>query len=620
MHKEVIHTPVEFLSWWQGHREHVMSFDTETTSLDYLTMELEGFSLCNGTHACYVDVLPTPYVRREVPTMWIQALKDVIDYLDIVVMHNAAFDLKVLYKYGIEPKKIWCTLTAAKLVNENRGKGMYSLKVLAVEVLKVPKDQVKAWDEVEQGTEGFYDYAINDAIWTWQLYEIFKPILKEQDLIYLFEVVEMPFQFVLADLERNGVLVDKDKLRQFKPEVQNILFQLEVKMLEEIGMEHDVCEVNGEPILVSPINFNSSLQLAEVAEGILGLEIKERTRRSKKYPKGQKSVDKFTIARLRAKSEFFALLSRYRKLGTLYKTFLKPCEKFLGLDDHIRATYRMVVTGRLSCSRPNLQNLPSPKKEKLEFNHRLLFIPRPGYVFIRADWAGQELRVLAEESQDERMMRAFVNCEDLHLVTANRIFDLKFTVEQMLTTHPGFKEAKNKYAQERDKAKNGVNFPIIYGKTVQTLAEDFNIPVAEAQRWMDAFHGLYPNVKKAIQLTKRELQRQEYVVTMMGRRRRFPGYNNAPDWKKEKILRQAFNFKIQGFSAEMMKLAAAGIRTILVNYDARIVLTIHDELIYEVREEQAEGLAKKIKYIMEHTVRLSIPIVVDVSIVDSYGA
>jgi len=597
-----------------------MGLDTETSSLNYIAMELEGFSLCNGTHSCYV-----PYDKHE----WVLiALKDVVDYLSVVVFHNAVFDLKVLHKYGIEPKKIFCTLTAMKLLDENRGKNKYSLKELAHMELGVPKEQIKSFEEVQKlgyQSEEFYNYGMDDSIWTYQLYELQLPALKAQDLWYLAQTVEFPFQYVLADLERNGVLVDKDKLHQFKPEVENILFQLETLMLAEIGMEHNVIEIKGQlpwesPYdLVSPVNFSSSQQLVEVAEGILGLKITERTRRSKKYPKGQLSVDKHTIARLKAKSEFFNLLNRYRKLDTLFKTFLNPCESFMDLDNHIRATYQMIRTGRLSCSRPNLQNLPNPKKEKLEFNHRLLFISKPGYVFVKADWSGQELRVLAEESQDERMIDAFKNNLDLHFLTANNIFNLGLSSDQIIQTSDEFAGLKKKYAQERHKAKNGVNFPIIYGKTVKTLAQDFNIPVKEAQRWMDVFFDLYPNVKKAIHITKLELQEQEYVTTMMGRRRRFPGYKVAPEWQQKKMLRQAFNFKIQGFSAEMMKLAANRIRVILQNYDAQIVLTIHDELIFEVREDQAEALAKEVKYIMEHVVCLSIPIVVDVSIVNSYG-
>ena len=621
MQKTVIHTYPEFLCWWRDNKRPAMSLDTETTSLSYLDLQLLGFSFCNGENSCYVVVHDGG--KNSTTMGWgTEALMNAVAELELTVFHKAVFDLKVLHKYDIEPKKIFCTLTAMKLLDENRGKGKYALKELAHVELDVPREQIKSFEEAQAfgyQSEEFYSYGMDDSIWTYQLFELQRPLLEAQDLMYLAETVEFPFQFVLADLERNGVLVDIDKLHQFKPEVENILFQLEVLMLAEIGMEHDICEVNGIPEPVSPINFSSSQQLVQVAEQILGLKITERTRRSKTHPKGQPSVDKFTIARLKPKSEFFNLLSRYRKLGTLHRTFLKPCESFVGLDGRIRATYQMIRTGRLSCSRPNLQNLPNPKKEKLEFNHRLLFISKLGYVFVKADWSGQELRVLAEESQDERMMDAFKNNLDLHLLTANFIFDLGLREEDITQTSEQYNSFKDTYKQERHKAKNGVNFPIIYGKGVKTLATDFDITVEEAQRWMDTFHGLYPNVKKAIRITKLELQEQQYVINMMGRRRRFPGYNQMNKWEKAGVLRQAFNFKIQGFSADMMKMAGGRIRLILCDYDAQVVLTIHDEFIYEVREDQAETFAAEIKHIMEHVVCLSIPIVVDVSIVSSYG-
>lgn len=383
MRKSIIHTLSEFQDWWESEYRPIMAFDTETTSLNYLDMELVGFSLATDTAACYVDLIKCQPYRPaffDVSAFgeFLGVFPDIWNQIELLIMHNAVFDLKVLHKYGIEPKKIFCTLTAMKLLDENRGKGKYALKELAHVELGVPREQIKSFEEAQAfgyQSDEFYDYGMNDSIWTYQLYELQQPLLEKQDLMYLAETVEFPFQYVLSDLERNGVLVDKDKLRKFKPEVENILFQLEVLMLAEIGMEHDVCEVKGIPEPVSPVNFDSSQQLVEVAEGILGLKITERTKKSKTYPKGQKSVDKFTIARLKPISEFFNLLSRYRKLNTLFKTFLNPCEGFIDADGRIRPSYNMVRTGRLSCSRPNLQNLPNPKKEKLEFNHRLLFIP-----------------------------------------------------------------------------------------------------------------------------------------------------------------------------------------------------------------------------------------------------
>lgn len=240
-------------------------------------------------------------------------------------------------------------------------------------------------------------------------------------------------------------------------------------------------------------------------------------------------------------------------------------------------------------------------------------------VFVRADWSGQELRVLAEESQDERMINAFKNNQDLHLLTAKNIFDLPILENEIISSHPSYVLHINTYATERHKAKNGVNFPIIYGKSEKTLATDFNITIEEAQRWMGAFHSLYPNVKKAIRATEIELEKQEYVCTMMGRRRRFPGYNQMNKWEKAAALRQAFNFKIQGFSAEMFKLAAVRLRPIADEFGANITLVVHDEIIWKVSEDKADEFSKIVKDVMEHVVCLSVPIVVDISVVLSYG-
>lgn len=240
-------------------------------------------------------------------------------------------------------------------------------------------------------------------------------------------------------------------------------------------------------------------------------------------------------------------------------------------------------------------------------------------VFIKCDYSGQELRVLAEVSQDRKMIDAFKNNLDLHLLTANHIFNLGLSSENMCTTHSSYEENKSKYANKRHKAKNGVNFPIIYGKTERSLAKDFNISVQEAQRWMDTFFELYPDVKKAIALTRREVERQGYVTTLMGRRRRFPNYHQSNQWEQERMIRQAFNFKIQGFSADMMKIAAIKVSSILSKYNSKIVLSVHDELVYECPEDKAKELAGKIKEIMEDCVCLSIPIVVDVSIISNYG-
>lgn len=240
-------------------------------------------------------------------------------------------------------------------------------------------------------------------------------------------------------------------------------------------------------------------------------------------------------------------------------------------------------------------------------------------VFVKADYSGQELRVLAEVSKDANMVAAFNKNYDLHLFTANRVFNLKLDDKCFINNTKEHTEACRKFKEKRHQAKNGVNFPTVYGAYAKRIGNDNGVSTKEAQRWLDEFDKLYPGVKVAVELTKRELRDKGYVTTLMGRRRRFPYYATACKFDKGGMERQAFNFKIQGFSADMMKTAAGKVSKILNDFDAKIVLTVHDELVYELPKEYAEEFSCMVKYIMENCVCLSIPIIVDVSIVNSYG-
>jgi DNA polymerase-1 len=370
MKKKVITTFDEFLGWMCDNFELVMALDFETTSLDYMLMEPVGFSLCNGRSACYV-----PYNKEIYRYMGI-LLGDSEEDATMWIMHNAAFDLKCIKKFmlGVTPRNIFCSLVGAKLLNENLFS--HGLKYLAEHWLKIPVDQIKKWEEVSKDVSSpeFMNYSMNDSIWCWQLYEIESKALKKQGLEHVFYNVEMPFQFVLRDLEINGVATDKEKLEEYKNECYEILIAIESDMLRIFDKAHIVqTDLFGGQSLDSPINFGSTPQLVSHIEQ-LGLEIVERTKPSKTFPNGQKSVDKNVLARLKGEHEFIDLLIRYRKLSTMYSTFIGRIEDFIDSDGRVRPSYNMVRTGRLSCSKPNLQNQPNPKKEKLEFNYRKIFI------------------------------------------------------------------------------------------------------------------------------------------------------------------------------------------------------------------------------------------------------
>lgn len=609
MKKTLIKNYCDFCGWLKENKQPVMGFDTETTSLSYLKMDCIGFSLATNRAACYV--IPE---RPENLIDYFMQLKGIT-----LVIHNAVFDLKVLYKYGYEPERIFCTLTGMKLCDENRW--AYDLKTLAEEILKVPSSQIKKYDEVCDNTDSpiFVDYAMNDAIWAYQLWEYEKVIIHRENLTYLAEEVEMPFQFVLRDLEVNGILVDRTKLNHFKTEVKQILISIEKEMLELIGKKHQInTNLFGEIEYVSPINFNADQTIIKIIENF-GVEIWERTKPSEKYPDGQKSLAAVTKKRIKNKHPFIDLYLRRCKLDTLYRNFILKAENFLDLDGRIRTSYGLKITGRLSSSEPPLQQLPNPKKEKLEFNHRELFIPKEGNVLVCADWSGQELRNLAECSNDKNMVQAFNDDYDLHLFTANRVFNLALVSKEFINSTPEHELAVKKHKAKRHQAKNGVNFPTVYGAFAQRIAADNNVSIEEAQRWLDEFDNLYPGVKKWKESVFEKIRRKGYTSTLMGRRRRFPHYHQSGRWEKAKMERQAANFEIQGFSADQMKIAAVKIRQFLVKYKALYVLIVHDELIWEVPIKYAKKFAEEVKYVMEHAVSMKVPSVVDITIKKNYG-
>ncbi|HDY67345.1 MAG TPA: hypothetical protein ENH85_06125 [Candidatus Scalindua sp.] len=599
MIKQLINNIEDFQEWCRTLGD-VIALDFETTSLNYLEMEFVGFSLCDGDRAMYTQ---NP---------------DILFYLalyfsdHLFIFHNAVFDLKCCRKFcEYEPDSFFCTLVGAKLVDENLSS--HSLKYLAGYWLGVSADLIKEYDEVSADTNSkeFIDYAMNDAIWTHLLYRHETLILNKEKLLYIAGI-EMDFQRVLVEMEINGVLIDEDKLEAFRSECGIILHNIEHDMLMVFGKHHDVQkDLFGNEFCISPIKFGSTTQLISLVH-LLGFVVDEKT------PKGNLSIGKTYLQKMKGQHKFFDLLWRYRKLQKLMNGFITPLDGFMDQDGRIRPSYNMVRTGRLSCSKPNLQQLPNPKKEKLEFNHREIFIPKPGNVLIKADYGGQELRVLSEVTNDTTMVAAFQNDRDLHLTTANHIFDLGLGADALTDGTVEHGEATRQNKQKRHQAKNGVNFPIVYGATVGRIAKDNKVSKKEAERWLNGFFELYPGVKKSIDNIPKELRRFACVRTLFGRKRRFPQYKKAGRYDKAAMERQAFNMKIQGTSADIGKIAGILLLKALP-VEAKIVLFVHDEWVVECPKEMSKEVEKIMKDCMENAVALRVRMVVDTKIVNNFG-
>lgn len=603
MNRQIITTAKEAYKWFvQNNTDKILSCDTECKNINYLDMKIAGISFCNGKNVCYIDLLDNPqynkilkYIRQE---FRYQIVK--------VIFHNAPFDLRILKQLGCEvTPRIFCTMTAAHLIDENQRK---SLKLLAQKYLGV--EDTISWDEaIAQGfhSKKFYKYATNDSIWTWQLYEIFKEELKKQHLEDLFYNIEMPFQFCLRDLTINGILADRNELIKLQEKMIGVVADLQLKMYEAGNIEYvEQYLIDGSKELIPSVNLNSPKQLQELIINQLDIKLTEKT------DTGQLSTKNRVLESIKNKHKFISLLLEYRSASKLLNSFLIPLPKLIESDGRIRVDFRntVAVTGRVSASR--LHQLPKDNTGPVPI--RQCFIPPKGKILLCADYAGQELRVLAHVSKDPTMIQAFKDKIDVHFLIANIFFKLGIPTEALVETHPDYKSYRKKFKNERDKIKT-VNFGIAYGKTEHGFAKDWNIPKAEAKKFIDDYFKRFPLIKEAISKCTLLVRQQKAIRNLTGRIRRF-------QWVDDRVLRMAFNFLIQGPSADMMKKAAGDVRELCLHHlewECLLVLTVHDELVYEIKKEHVEEALPLIKETMEAAIKLCIPIIVDIGVGDNYA-
>ena len=613
MNRTIIHSWKEFCGWIEERRDsNVLALDCETTSLAYLDMELVGISLCDGERVTYIDLIDNP----EYNTL-LKALQIFFnEFCGTLIMHNSTFDIKTLRKFGINLEKvsIFDSLIASHLLDENTPNG---LKGLATILLGAPPT-IEWRDAVKQGfhSQLFYDYACKDAEWTFRLWQLFAPRLEKEGLSNLFHNIEMPFVHCLVDMEINGVCIDKAKLAELRNTIDGQIKLLHIKLCQMVEVDF-VLQSNlfgGEQEIIADINFDSPHQLSKLLKEKLSLDLKPNIR-------GHCSVDKFTLRRF-SNNPFVKILMEYRRATSLRDKFIDVMPSFIQRDGRVRTSFRnTLVTGRLSSSKPNLQQISKDNTGPLKV--RECIIAPPGKSLICCDFAGQELRVLAIESQDKTMAEAFRKNQDLHLTTANQFFNLNIPDDVLLVNHPRHSEMKTKFKGERDKAKT-IGFGLIYGKTANGFAKDWNVSKEEAQKFIDMYFEKFPSVKRRIDKCTEDLRRQGWVVNLSGRRRRFPDYQSAPDKIKFRMERQAFNFLIQSFSADLMKwgaLIAKSLTKIHFDWGCKLILTVHDEYVWEANERYAQQAAWWLKEAIEKTIsaQLPIPLVIDVKTGENYS-
>ncbi len=590
-----------------------ISLDTETDGLHY-NCKLKGISLCNGTDAVYINLNN----NTDFDLIIAELLNVICGRVKLLVMHNAPFDLRVLKSYCIDYYgEIFDTQVAAHLLNENAG---CSLKKLAARVLKVPKEKILEYkDAIKFGfdSERFLNYAINDSIWTWKLYEIEEPLLEKQGLSNLFWEVEMPFQRVLLDMYNNGIKIDVKKLEDFEDIITAKMNEFQVKAIESLGLKMiEEKDLFGFTTVSCPMNLNSDAQVSEIIETKYKIKL-PRTESSKTYPNGQPSTASDVLEKYKDKCEFIEYLLKFRKADKLLNTFITPMWEHICKDGRIRTSLNDCVarTGRLSSSEPNLQNIPRELSKEDLVNIRELFVAKDGYTFVIADYDSQELRQLANLTGDKNLIGAFNENKDLHLFTANSCLGLNIPDDYIIKTSEFYGETKKKYKEERHIGKNGINFPIVYGSTAYGIAKNNKVTEEEAQRWLEGFFKTYPEVKESLKRCRQELFRNHYVKNYFGRRRRFYEIDNG-------AIRQGFNFLIQGFCADLLRLTLAALRKLYLEnpqWDARLVLTVHDDCISECKKEFAQDVLVAKKKVMESVINLAVPFLVDIKVCESYA-
>lgn len=480
--------------------------------------------------------------------------------------------------------KIFDTLTTSHLLDENLKEN--GLKYLTHTQLHREVTEYK--DAIKYGTDSpeFAKYATEDAVNTYDLYKLQSPQIEKEGLHHLAYDIEFPFQRALMYLAINGIRADISAAKQMTYNTQHLYFEIENELLNIFGGKY-VTSITPRSRVTSckpSINFNSSDQVVPLIEG-LGFPIYERSKKEKK-----KSWNKQSKNRLKGKHPAIDLLIKLGTIEKLLNGFLVPFETFVQRDGRIRPSFHntVCVTGRLSCSKPNIEQLP---KNNDIANIRNLFVAEPGNVIIVADYVSQEVRIMAQESGDSNFKSALKDGLDLHQVIADTV------------------------GVSRDGAK-GIVFGTAYGKSSYGFSKDFNCSEKEAQSFIDKFFAQYPGLKRAIEKTREQVYKHGFVRNMSGRKRRFPDFHKLNKWGKERCYRQAFNFKIQAYGADITKRAAANI---IQNNKLHLINIVHDELVIETSKDYVEQGINYVRQSMIKALPIFIPWDIDIGVGERYG-
>ncbi len=566
-------------------RQNSVCFDTETTGLDALQAELVGIAFSWEQKKGYYLALPP---ERAAAQIILEEFRPFFENEEIEkIGHNLKFDLKVLLKYDLKVAgPLYDTMIAHYLINPDMRHNMdilaetylnYSPQSITELIGKKGKNQGSMRDvPLDQQTQ----YAVEDADITLQLKHHFEKELAEADTTALFKTVELPLVQVLTDMEAEGINLNVKFLKELSKTLNADISILEKDIFEEVG---------------ETFNLASPKQL-----GVILFEKLKLVDKPKKTKTGQYSTAEDILSYLSKEHPIVAKILEWRSLQKLENTYVSALPNDLNPNTkRIHTVYNQAVaaTGRLSSNNPNLQNIPirTPRGQEV----RKAFIPRDDdHILMAADYSQIELRIIAALSKDPAMVKAFQNNEDIHAATAARVFDV--SLEEVTR-------------EQRSNAKT-VNFGIVYGVSAFGLSQQTNLNRSESKELIDTYYERYPQLKQYISDQVNFARENGYVATVLGRRRYLKDINSQNAVVRGAAERNAVNAPIQGSAADIIKLAMIQIHQKIKNenWQSKMLLQVHDELVFDVLKSEKEGFEKMVKTEMEKAFDIGLPLVVDI--------
>ena len=565
-----------------------IAFDTETTSIDSSSAKIVGYSFCYESSKAYYVPIGHFYLGVE-EQITMEDAKKGCELLNKhkLILQNYKYDKQIIKNnFNIDLNLEADTMIMAWLLDSDKPVGMDKLAARLLNGYSTIafKDIVKKGEDFSNvNLEDACKYAAEDAFITYKLYFKILELFKENDEEYLMQIakrIEFPFISVLNNMENIGIKVDINFLNNLKEKSKENISKLKTKIYELSGVE---------------FNINSPKQMGEVLFDKLNLTASKKT-------KTGYSTNESVLVKIKDEHLVVPSILEYREVFKLHSTYIEPLLE-LGQKNSENKIFTSFLqtgtaTGRLSSKNPNLQNIPVRSEAGRAI--RKGFVASEGCKLIGIDYSQIELRLLAHYSEDPALLEAFVNDKDIHLQTAVKIF--------------GEEKAKEK----RNIAKS-INFGLLYGMGARKLGEQLGIPAKEAKNYIDSYFESFSTVKEYLQSIQNDAGQNGYVKTLSGRKRRFD-FENATGMMKATYQRESVNTVFQGSASDLIKLAMLKIDIKYKNNDdIKMLLQIHDELIFEIKDEMVDEISEKLIYIMENIFKLKVPLKVSVSIGDNWS-